>query len=329
MKQPQYNLLAGMKVRINFGEPKVRKVTIPREKVAMKPREERLKAGMWWDRAWTVAEGCAPISEGCAHCWAARQSHMWQHNPNPIIAARHAGLTTDSCQFNGTVRLRWDNIDLPRKITRPTVFSLWNEFFHEDVPLDFVDAVLATMSDCPQHLFMALTKRPENIQQKLYAPRARAPRVLRPNDSLPNVCMGVTVESQEYVWRIGTLLEAWPGLTFVSCEPLLGPVDLTEQFVEVIADKSYKSHLGCVITGGESGHGARPSHPDWFRSIRDQCAAAGVPFMFKQWGKFRPVGNYTPDGTLIDFVGMERVGRKFVGRMLDGREHNGWFGETT
>ena len=119
-----------------------------------------------------------------------------------------------------------------------------------------------------------------------------------------NAWAGTTIENQEWAdRRIPALLQVPAPVRFLSCEPLLGALTLD------------LTGIHWVIAGGESGPGARPSHPDWFRSLRDQCAAAGVPFHFKQWGEFAPVG----DGRGVNVA---RVGKAAAGRLLDGIEHN-------
>lgn len=329
----------------------------------LKPR--LLDTGRWWDAPWTLVDGCTKVSEGCAHCWSEAIAHRFKRDWTP--------------------RFRADRLVIPMRKRRRTVFAVWNDLFHGSVAWREINAAFAVMAMSPRHFFMVLTKRPKRMlewrrfaeqEASIFAPQDRmlqyvcheAAKVDGVTLELgqdaaehpvpwppPNVALGVTVESQGHVGRVATLLRAWDGLTFVSCEPLLGPVEFLahgtcdECGVRFFSSKAtrlqcsrcgrshdarpdavhYARNPDLVITGGESGAGARPMHPEWARRLRDDCKAAGVPYLFKQWGKFRPVGNYTPDGTLIDFVGMERVGRKFVGRMLDGREHNGWFGETT
>lgn len=171
---------------------------------------------------------------------------------------------------------------------------------------------------------------------------------------LPNVWLGVSVENQKAAdERIPLLLQTPAAVRFLSMEPLLGPVDFEDVPVPVFAYETSDCNTGewvkvpgidWIITGGESGPGARPMHPDWVRSIRDQCAAAGVPFFFKQWGEWADSGydgrhiikdlnklmNLGMDGKEINDLsvgtnGSEliyRFGKKAAGRLLDGREWN-------
>jgi len=213
----------------------------------------------------------------------------------------------------------------------------------------------ATMADVRRRLFrlptatpnldwLFLTKRPENIARMM--PDAKCPLCkgkggwetgaysgdCRCGNGLvirPNVWLGVSVENQEQAdKRIPILLKTPAAVRFLSMEPLLGPVDL---HLRIPADTSQPKISGIlsgihwVIVGGESGHGARPMHPDWVRSIRDQCQAAGVPFFFKQWGEWihaHPAELHLSPAPLVDWEGlkMQRVGKRAAGRLLDGRE---------
>ncbi|MGE4105492.1 MAG: DUF5131 family protein [Pirellulales bacterium] len=161
---------------------------------------------------------------------------------------------------------------------------------------------------------------------------------------LPHVWLGTSVEDQLRAdERIPHLLCCPAAVRFLSCEPLLGPIDfdtmttdppnsgfaLTDGLGRL--DGEGPSAIHWVIAGGESGHGARPMHPDWARSLRDQCAAAGVPFFMKQWGEWAPLTR--TDGRQImpfaDYdvaskLGFRHVGKKAAGRLLDGVEHNGF-----
>jgi protein gp37 len=167
------------------------------------------------------------------------------------------------------------------------------------------------------------------------------------------VWVGTTVEDQRRAdERIPHLVLIPAVVRFLSCEPLLGPVDLAEglgwaclrcdeEYLDADGDWRWcagelrpehhcggawspaRPKVGWVIAGGESGHGARPSHPHWFRSLRDQCVAAEVPFFFKQWGNFGPVHEPPHPVTRVgddDIIGFANIGKKAAGRTLDGRE---------
>jgi protein gp37 len=186
---------------------------------------------------------------------------------------------------------------------------------------EFIDKTWATMAACPQHTFLILTKRPGRMLSAVNAMVAKY-------GILPNVWLGCTiVNQQEADEKIPRLLSV-PGQKWLSIEPMLGPIDLkpflgfwqwsrSENFQTWVPHEP--SPIDAVVLGGETGPGARPLHPDWVRSVRDQCAAAGVPFYFKQWGKIQPA--------IKDLVGNERpvpmdVIRGTWNRRIDGQEHN-------
>jgi protein gp37 len=260
--------------------------------------------------------------------------------------------------------LRWKR---PRKIFVCSMTDLFADFV-KDVWLDRIFAVMAL---CPQHTFQVLTKRAERMRDYLSDSeteervwRAQFIVVPAPGHSsfdwpLPNVWLGVSAErQQEADERVPLLLQTPAAVRFVSCEPLLGPIDL--QHIDIDADYEcfpltaweYRDEcdrpqrqpkLDWVIVGGESGREARPMHPQWARDLRDQCAAAGVAFFFKQYGGWHPLSEdeeWGRDWFLIDRNGDAdlpdervplyeegeyaalRVGTKAAGRLLDGREHN-------
>jgi protein gp37 len=147
------------------------------------------------------------------------------------------------------------------------------------------------IEETPNLDWLLLTKRPQEYSKFLPKTWLKEPR--------PNVWLMTTVEHQDYAWRVDEILKVPAVVHGLSLEPLLGAVMLPEEFLEL-------GSRGWVITGGESGTKPRPSQPDWFRSLRDQCVAACVPFHFKQWGEYGS-----------DLV---RIGKKAAGRFLDGRE---------
>lgn len=262
-----------------------------------------------------------------------------------------------------------------------------SDLFHEDIPDDVIDRAFGVMALCPQHIFQVLTKRDERMRRYFAGipgmedcPEARGAMIegaaqalyakLHPDEDpdaigmtlavhtpLPNVCLGVSAERQrEADERIPNLLATPAAVRFVSLEPLLGPMAVRrylEEWSEQVDDLTVRWNRGLdwVIAGGESARTKdqqpKPMHPDWVRSLRDQCAAAGVPFFFKQWGDWAPsrdvidLGSYEavavlPDGavrewqpdypqarlTSLHMASMRRVGVEKAGRLLDGREHN-------
>jgi len=185
------------------------------------------------------------------------------------------------------------------------------------------------------HTYIILTKRPQRMLEFFKYTNTEA---------LPNVWLGVSCENQETAnERIPLLLQVPAAVRFLSCEPLLGEINLAEItpkystyffncLKEPVLHKGYMPNaqglINWVIVGGESGHNARPMHPDWARSLRNQCKDAAIPFFFKQWGEWKPLAKeevkqypLSKLTTMVD-TAFAKVGKKKSGRLLDGVEHN-------
>jgi protein gp37 len=317
----------------------------------------------WTDATWNPITGCTMVSAGCTNCYAmGLAGTRLAHHPS------RAGLTRDSGGrpvWTGEVRLNEGWLDQPLRWRRPRRIFVCahGDLFHEGVPDEWIDRVFAVMALSPQHQFQVLTKRPERMRRWFDTdaegrvwdlsmdPGFDASALPSPDWPLPNVWLGVSVEDQPTAdARIPLLLATSAAVRFVSAEPLLGPVDLT-RWSGLEGDADFG--LDWVIVGGESGPGARPMHPDWARSLRDQCAAAGVAFFFKQWGEWAPhkpqaggdLGGDVRAGRVVAVhpsgrdgaaimaatgkvqsepgtVYMRRVGKRAAGRLLDGRAHD-------
>lgn len=338
----------------------------------------------WTDATWNPLRGCSRVSDGCRHCDAETVAARFSGEGQP-----YAGLIHPTTRgWNGTVRLIWEALGLPARWSKPRrIFvNSMSDLFHESVPFETIDMIFAVMAQNPRHTFQVLTKRAERMHRYLSAPD-RLERIYAQwyatsgqpaeaeNWPLPNVWVGVSVEDQRAAdTRIPLLLTSPAAVRWISAEPLLGPVDL--QLVAVPLDQDnlrrpwdldgYKFNaltphdedrfyqppaaLDWVVVGGESGREARPMHPAWARTLRDQCAAAGVPFLFKQWGEWEPREEWTGhqgggkferqtaimlDGSpchhdvVPQDVGahrLARVGKKAAGRLLDGVQHDGYPG---
>jgi protein gp37 len=288
----------------------------------------------WTDATWNPVTGCTEVSPGCDHCYA------------KTFAERFRGTEGHYFENGFDIKLRPDKLDQPLRWQKPRrVFvNSMSDLFHDDVPPDFIAKVFAIMTLAPQHTFQVLTKRHARMRSLLNADYFRTEArshaawwadylnltLPPPFWPLPNVWMGVSTENQQWAdIRIPALLDTPAAVRFISAEPLLGEINLkkhlqcfhcktTHRFTDgcdqggrpISYGPLARRHIDWVIVGGESGHGARIMSPDWARDIRDQCQAAGVPFLFKQWGEWAPIND---KGTL------QRIGKKLAGRELDGR----------
>lgn len=288
----------------------------------------------WADATWNPITGCTKVSPGCDHCYAS------------TLAERFRGTPDHYFEHGFDVQLRPDKLDQPLRWTKPRrvfVNSL-SDLFHDDVPDEYIARIFAVMALAPQHRFMVLTKRHGRMRSLLNGERFKDevltqiafaaaqhdlgwPPPQGYDWPLPNVWIGVTVEDQQRAdLRIPALLDTPAAVRFLSCEPLLGPVNLARSWLGAKMDQGpCDPRVDWVICGGESGPDARPMHHDWARVLRDQCQAAGIPFHFKQWGEWVPEGQ-TPEETTIparvlmdEATGCMRLGKKVAGRELDGR----------
>lgn len=219
----------------------------------------------WTEATWNPTTGCDRTSVGCDNCYAltlakrlkAMGNPRYERDGDPELSGPGFGLT-----------LHYDLLDRPRHWRRPRLIFVnsMSDLFHPEVPLNFIQKVFAVMADTPQHTYQVLTKRSKRLAS-----------VAGDLDWPSNVWMGVTVETPRYAFRIDHLRKVDAAVRFISAEPLLEALpnlDLTK--------------IHWLIAGGESGFGARRIEEEWVLDLRDQCAAAGVAFFFKQWGGRTP-----------------------------------------
>jgi len=281
----------------------------------------------WTDTTWSPVTGCTKVSDGCKNCYAEREVEArWSKNPKSVFFGRKF---TD-------VQIHLEQLDKPLQWKKPQRIFVCPraDLFHESVPDDVIAHVFATMELCPQHTFQVLTKRPERMLEWV----TWADEFLRDSGypqgfagRYPHVWLGVSVEDQSTAdQRIPLLLKTPAAVRWVSVEPLLGMVDLRASCWKSWTPNR-SAHIDWVVAGGESGPNARPIHPDWVRNLRDQCAAAGVPLLFKQWGEWVPmmgcVGGipvHREKFTYTDGTIMGRAGKKAAGRLLDGVLHDAY-----
>lgn len=297
----------------------------------------------WTDATWNPITGCSVISPGCTNCYAMKLAGTrLKHHVSRV------GLTRENNSgpvWTGEVRFNEQWIAQPREWKRPRRIFVCahGDLFHENVPDEWIDRVFRQMGIADHHTFQVLTKR----AARMAAYMRRSETYLAYNSArmasnvwpAPNVWLGVSVEDQRRAdERIPHLLAVPAAKRFLSCEPLLGRVELdnlrpgsfdergTALRLDALTAREYheddgsqwtkaQGRIDWVICGGESGPGARPMRPDWARSLRDQCQEAGVPFHFKQWGEWKP-----GDGDTAYGQHFYRVGKKAAGATLDGRE---------
>lgn len=208
----------------------------------------------WTELTWNPTTGCDKISQGCKFCYA------------EVMSRRLKAMGVEKYRDNFQVRIHEDELETPYKWKKPRIVFVnsMSDLFHKDVPIDFIQKVFKVMRDNPQHVFQVLTKRAD---------------ILRYYDSeglltwSHNIWMGVSVEDEKVKDRIRLLSETNARVKFLSCEPLIGPLE------NLNLDK-----IDWVIVGGESGRKPRPMKAEWVESIKNQCKSAGVAFFFKQWG---------------------------------------------
>lgn len=341
----------------------------------------------WTHATWNPITGCSVVSPGCTNCYAMKLAGTRLRDQT-----RYKGLTVDSKAgpvWNGEVRFIEEVLMTPLHWRKPRMIFVnsMSDLFHENLPDEVLDKIFAVMALCPQHTFQVLTKRAERMKNycnkfgnvaavldRKMIPMSVAAGAVSKAWPLPNVWLGVSCEDQVRAdERIPHLLQTPAAVRFISAEPLLGPIDLTNIHFADAADGTPEikidalnglftcgedcdsgiiaqpdPKLDWVIVGGESGKGARPMHPDWARSLRDQCAAEAVDFFFKQWGNWKDGSDFASDAMAVTTDGriiipdpehlkiadrdkpvmqgqptlMRNVGKSKAGRLLDGKEHN-------
>lgn len=296
----------------------------------------------WTDATWNAVRGCTRVSEGCRHCYAETVAGRFCGAGMPYEGL--IKQTSKGPRWSGDVKFVKEHLLDPLRWKRPRrVFvNSMSDVFHEGFSFEQIAAQFAVMCAAPRHSFQVLTKRParmreffkwlteggdpdemlmdslEHILARIDMSEGEAVKIGRliyPESGwasaycAPHIMIGVSIEDQraadERLPYMAWLSSEFCFQTFVSCEPLLGAVELG----------AYAEILDWVIVGGESGAGARPMQPEWARALRDECHEADTPFFFKQWGQWAPGA----DGVMV------RHARKAdAGALLDGVEYRGW-----
>ena len=315
----------------------------------------------WTDHTFNPWEGCSKVSAGCKHCYAENRAKRFG-----TVEWGVNGKRRKTSAANWKKPIKWNKLAGGKGVRERVFCASLADVFEEkaDQPemVEWRGELLGLIEDTPHLDWLLLTKRPENVRRLIeeaitWLAFPNADEWLKSN----NVWIGTSVENQEQAdKRIPELLRIPARVRFLSMEPLLGPVNLNQVRYNGILDIDTLNGLAgwptphenfltskawpieWVIVGGESGHGARPMHPDWVRSIRQQCDVANVPFLFKQWGKYVPLAqnDHTPykavrslvtetgehlsvkEGLIAgepNMIIVANMGKKKSGRMLDGR----------
>lgn len=270
----------------------------------------------WTDHTWNPWRGCTKVSAGCKYCYMFRE--QWRYGRDPEVVERAKEPTF--------------RFPMSKKVKAGDKIFVcsWSDFFHKEAD-DWRAYAWDIIRQRPDVTFQIVTKRPERMWACL------------PDDwgeGWPHVWLLVSAENQKAADdRIPILLQTPAAVRGVSYEPALGPMDFTHMDATSTSDPGYnalycgpddegdlRTSIDWVICGGESGPKARPMHPDWARSARDQCEAAGVAFFFKQWGEYIEVDPMAPIFTegriqFVDGTLLRRVGKVKAGAMLDGKEY--------
>jgi protein gp37 len=206
----------------------------------------------WTELTWNPTTGCTKISQGCKFCYA------------EVMTRRLKAMGIEKYKDGFKVRMHPETLRIPYtwKSSKVVFVNSMSDLFHEDIPLGFIKQVFKVMNENPQHVFQVLTKR--------------AQRLFELHKELKwthNIWMGVSVEDKKVIERIDFLRKTGAKVKFLSCEPLIGPLDSMNL-----------KKIDWVIVGGESGHNPRKMETDWVLDIQEQCAKANIAFFFKQWG---------------------------------------------
>jgi len=223
----------------------------------------------WTESTWNPISGCTKISRGCDNCYAER------------MAIRLKAMGTRGYENGFEVTMHPHALEKPLKMKKPQVIFVnsMSDIFHDKIPDAFIVEIFEVMNKAHWHTFQVLTKRPKRLE-----------KIADKLNWTPNIWMGVTVEANEYAYRVDYLRNCPAKTKFLSLEPLIDSVDKLDY-----------SGIDWVIVGGESGPGARSMKKEWVIEIRDRCKKENIDFFFKQWGG----------------VNKKKLGRQLEGRFYD------------
>ena len=295
----------------------------------------KIENEIYWTDGWNpvklISGGyyCDPVSPGCHRCWG-NDINLRFYKGTKFGTLTHPEFVLDE-----------KVLEQPLHWRKPRVIAVqWlGDLFHKDIPWNDQYKVFDMMLNAPQHQYLILTKRPEIMVKHLKDITFHLGRNYYPYVCLDHLWLGTTICNQQEADENVVKLLQIPGKHWLSVEPCLEDIDLNIPYGQGVGELALESgKIHQVILGGESGHGARPMCPDWPRRVRDDCAEAGVPFFFKQWGEW-----ITPSGDFMEIGGdtgeperyssihhwslsprdsepiAYRVGKKKAGRLLDGK----------
>jgi len=242
----------------------------------------------WCDEVWNPIVGCSKVSEGCRHCYAERMAYRLKRMGRP----EYQGVVDDDGRWTGKVRFVQSRLEQPlhwRKPRRVFVCSM-SDLFHPKVSFADIWRILKVSGRAPQHIYLLLTKRAERMRLFFDEYLGETGFVT------DHLWLGVSVESEDNLWRIEELLKIRAAVRWVSLEPMLGPIELRPWMMDGMGHdrhpkyKRYEYGTGAIkwiVVGAESGPNRRPFKREWAWDVLDQCRAAGVPCFFKHrtWPK--------------------------------------------
>ncbi len=207
----------------------------------------------WTELTWNPVTGCTKISPGCKYCYA------------ETMTRRLKAMGAVKYKDGFTIKTHRDALNIPFTWKRPKIVFVnsMSDLFHPEVPFEFIQAVFLVMNSTPQHVYQILTKRSERLLE-----------LSAKLNWTENIWMGVSIENEDYTFRIDDLAKTSAKTKFLSIEPLIGPIKTLNL-----------NKINWVIVGGESGHKARPIRKVWIDYIKSVCERDKIPFFFKQWGK--------------------------------------------
>lgn len=314
----------------------------------------------WTERTWIPFAGCTHISPGCDNCYAARDA-AGRLSGHPL----YAGLTDDDGRFTGEVRLAPERLTEPLRWRKPQLVFVnsQSDLFHPGLDGDYLVQVLGVMAAASHIVFQVLTKRPKDMKRRLtnaaFLDEVDSARMghrlaLAPDWPRPNWWLGTSIENADYLWRARVLREIPAAVRWLSVEPYLGPIadGLAAGAIDCTCGHTKVSHirdrppgrglgdlgLPCalcrcdrydgidwVVVGGESGQRARPMDPGWARAIRDLCTDRGIPFHFKQWGRWVPYEPTPQPPYWLGQDGREVDAHWFPADLTEGVPRYGWW----